>query len=413
MTAIGTPTAERVELRARRVPERRDEPPAIDRRSLRRRLITIAVLAVCLVTVLLAVPALRPVGVLMAAMNPSLVAAAVVLELASCLSFLIIFRLFFRPVPTNAARELAWSQMGSGALLPGGGVGSLAVGGWLLHLAGMPTRQIVQRSSGLFFLTSAINVLALAAAGLALLLGIAHGPHDVLRAGLPVIAAAGASALVLGLPRVMRRISSGHPRATWLDDIGSGIPAARLALARPNWRLFGAVGYLLFDIAVLWTTLAAVGPVPPVAPLVVAYLAGYLANAIPIPGGVGVLDAGLVGALALYGLPVTHAAAAVLVYHAIAFWIPTAGGTLAYMSLRRRLTLGDHRSIGPLTGSAAAPQEPPTASIPIGSRPRGACPETCRDLRRSNVGQPRLIPPSSQQPRAVRPPGRDRTAPPC
>ena len=62
------------------------------------------------------------------------------------------------PIPAPAAREMAWSQMGSGALLPGGGVGSLAVGGWLLHLAGMSTRQIVRRSSGLFFLTSAINV---------------------------------------------------------------------------------------------------------------------------------------------------------------------------------------------------------------------------------------------------------------
>jgi hypothetical protein len=50
-----------------------------------------------------------------------------------------------------------------------------------------------------------------------------------------------------------------------------------------------------------------------------------------------VLDAGLVGALALYGLPVTHAAAAVLVYHAIAFWLPTLGGTVAYARLRPRL----------------------------------------------------------------------------
>ncbi len=228
--------------------------------------------------------------------------------------------------------------MGSGALLPGGGVGSLAVGGWLLHLAGMPTPQIVQRSSGLFFLTSAINVLTLALGGLLLLLGIAHGPHDALRAGLPVIAAVAAIAVVLGLPRVTRRLSSQHPRAAWLEDIGSGIPAARHALARPSWRLLGALGYLLFDIAVLWTTFAAVGPLPPLAPLVVAYLVGYLANAIPIPGGIGVLDAGLVGALALYGLPVTHAAAAVLVYHAIAFWIPTLGGTLAYALLRRQLT---------------------------------------------------------------------------
>jgi uncharacterized membrane protein YbhN (UPF0104 family) len=227
--------------------------------------------------------------------------------------------------------------MGSGALLPGGGVGSLAVGGWLLHVAGMPTRQIVQRSSGLFFLTSAINVLTLAAAGLLLLLGIGDGPHDVLRTGLPVMAAVAAIILVLGLPKVMHRVSGAHPGAAWLDDVGVGIPAARQALVRPSWRLLGAAGYLLFDIAVLWTTFGAIGSLPPVAPLMVAYLVGYLPNVLPIPGGIGVLDASLVGALALYGSPVSHAAAAVLVYHAIAFWVPTLGGMLAYARLRPRL----------------------------------------------------------------------------
>jgi uncharacterized membrane protein YbhN (UPF0104 family) len=294
-------------------------------------------LAVCVVTALLAVPDLRPVGREITDMNPALVAAALGLELASCLSFVVIFGLFFRPVPTTIAREMAWSQMGSGALLPGGGVGSLAVGGWLLHLAGMSAPQIVRRSSALFFLTSAVNVLTLAGAGLLLLLGIASGPHDVLRTGLPVIAALAAIILVLGLPTLARRVSSRHPKAAWLEDVGIGIPDARRALTRPSWRLLGALGYLLFDIAVLWTTFAAVGPLPPLAPLVIAYLAGYLANAIPIPGGIGVLDSGLVGALALYGLPVTHAAAAVLVYHAIAFWIPTLGGTIAYARLRPRL----------------------------------------------------------------------------
>jgi uncharacterized protein (TIRG00374 family) len=128
------------------------------------------------------------------------------------------------------------------------------------------------------------------------------------------------------------------------------------------------VGYLLFDIAVLWTTFAAVGPLPPLAPLLVAYLAGYLANAIPVPGGIGVLDSGLVGALALYGLPVTHAAAAVLVYHAIAFWIPTLGGTLAYARLRPRLVVIGERENGPARPhhvGVPAPSEGDTHSQPI------------------------------------------------
>jgi uncharacterized membrane protein YbhN (UPF0104 family) len=309
----------------------------IERRDLRRRLLTVVVLAICAGAVVAAVPDLRPVVKELENINPALVAAAVALELASCVSFVVIFRLFFPPIPAPVAREMAWSQMGSGALLPGGGVGSLAVGGWLLHLAGMPTRQILQRSSGLFFLTSAVNVAVLAAGGLVLLSGIGAGPHDVLRTGLPVAVAAAAVIVVLGLPKVIYRVAGRFPTPSWLQDIGAGIPAARRVLLRPHWRLLGAWGYLLFDIAVLWTTLAAVGPAPPVAALLVAYLAGYLPNVLPIPGGIGILDAGLVGALGLYGLPLAHAAAAVLVYHAISFWIPTLGGMLGYTRLRPRL----------------------------------------------------------------------------
>ena len=342
MTATGSAIAEPATAPARgRDRGRFGRLPEIDRHGLRRRLLTMLVLAICAATVLLAVPDLRPIVREVAHMSPTLVVAAIALELASCLSYVVIFRLFFISIPRSAAREMAWSQMGSGALLPGGGVGSLAVGGWLLHLAGMPTRQIVQRSSGLFFLTSAINVLTLGAAGLLMLLGIADGPRDMLRAGLPVSAAVAAIVLFLGLSKVTHRVSIAHPRAAWLDDIGVGIPAARGALVRPSWRLLGAVGYLLFDIAVLWLTFAAVGPLPPLAPVMVAYLVGYLLNVVPVPGGIGVLDAGLVGALALYGLPLAHAAAAVLVYHAVAFWIPTLGGLVAYGRLRPRLVPAD------------------------------------------------------------------------
>ena len=311
-----------------------------ERHDLRRRLLTVVVLAVCLGAVVAAVPDLRPVVREIEAINPLLAAAAVALEVASCLSFVVIFRLFFEPIPARVAREMAWSQMGSGALLPGGGVGSLAVGGWLLHLAGMSTPQIIRRSSGLFFLTSAINVIVLGAGGLVLLVGIGPGPHDLLRTGLPVLAAVAAVVVVLGLPRATNGIVGRRPVPAWLTDVGAGIPGARDALLRPNWRLLGALGYLLFDIAVLWTTLAAVGPAPPVAALAVAYLAGYLPNVLPIPGGIGILDAGLVGALGLYGLPLSHAAAAVLVYHAVAFWVPTLGGMLAYSRLRPCLADG-------------------------------------------------------------------------
>ena len=67
------------------------------------------------------------------------------------------------------------------------------------------------------------------------------------------------------------------------------------------------------------------------------YQLGYLANVLPVPGGIGVLDGGLLAALLLYGVPAVPAAAAVLLYHAIALWLPTLGGTIAFARLRSDL----------------------------------------------------------------------------
>jgi uncharacterized membrane protein YbhN (UPF0104 family) len=47
-----------------------------------------------------------------------------------------------------------------------------------------------------------------------------------------------------------------------------------------------------------------------------------------------VLDAGPAGAMIAYGVGPAHAAAAVLVYHAIAFWVPGLGGAASLVSLR-------------------------------------------------------------------------------
>jgi uncharacterized membrane protein YbhN (UPF0104 family) len=302
-----------------------------------RRLATSLVLATALISLLVAVPPLRRVVDDIGNLTPGWVAVAIALELASCTSFVVIFRRFFDRVPRGAARRLAWTEMGSGALVPGGGVGALAVGGWLLHRAGMSTKHIVERSSGLFFLTSTTNVVFLFGAGVALALGVA-GPHDVVRVGLPIIAAVAVSAAVVALPPLMRRGAlRPRGRAAFLRELVAGIGEAERALLRPSWRLLGAIGYLGFDIAVLWTTLKAVGYTPAAAPLIVAYLLGYLANVIPAPGGIGVLEGGLAGALVIYGAPVTQATAAVLVYHAVAFWIPSLGGLLAYSLLRRQL----------------------------------------------------------------------------
>ncbi len=298
-------------------------------------------LSVAVGSLLLAVPGLQGVGSQIAHMRFAWIVVAIALELGSCLGFVVIFRLFFDELPAGPARELAWAEMGSGALLPGGGVGALAIGGVLLRRAGMSTRSIIDRSSALFFLTSAINVAALIGGGVLFASGGAGGSFDLLRAGLPIAGALVASLAVLAIPYILAR-SPQRAWPSWLVDLAAGITRARRSVRRPNWRLLGAVGYLGFDIAALGATFAAAGRPIAAAPLVLGYLIGYLANLVPIPGGFGVLEGGLAGCLIAYGAAPTQAAAAVVVYHAIAFWIPSLGGLAAFALLRRRLA-GDGR----------------------------------------------------------------------
>jgi uncharacterized membrane protein YbhN (UPF0104 family) len=202
----------------------------------------------------------------------------------------------------------------------------------------MSTRRIVERSSALFFLTSAASVAAMIVAGILLVTGVSTGPDDFVRGVLPILAGCLAAGVVLALParRGGRMARPGGP--AWISDLIDGIREAEYALRRPSWRLLGALGYLVFDIAVLWATFAALGDRPPLASLTLGYVIGYLANLIPVPGGIGVLDGGLVGTLVIYGVSPIDATAAVLAYHAIAFWVPGLGGMLGLAQLRHGLS---------------------------------------------------------------------------
>ena len=300
-----------------------------------RRLATTALLVVLAVALLAAVPGLRGVLREIRHIGPGWIALAVALEVASSASFVAMFRVFFDDLDARDARALAWTTQASGALLPGGGAGGLAIGGWLIHLTGVPVRWIARRSAALFLLGGAVSSAALVGAGLALIAG-APGPHGFLTVVLPTVVAGVGTVLIAALPAVLRR----RPNAPrWLGAVAVVVRDGEQMTfrRRPNWRLLGALGYLAFDIAVLWVTLRAVGSAPGIAAVIFAYSIGYAANWVPIPGGIGVLDAGLTGALVLYGVSPVHAAAAVLVYHAIAFWVPGIGGVLAYMRLRPRL----------------------------------------------------------------------------
>ena len=267
-------------------------------------------------------------------MNPTWVVAAVALELGSCLSYVVIFRRFF-PEPSRAvSRQVAWIAMGAGAVLPGGNISSAAATGVLLRRHGIGTRRLLERCAALLCLLTAFGFLVNGVAGALLLAGFPGGPHDLLHAGGPVLVSVGVLSGAALVVAATRRVGPGAPRA--LRGVAAGLEGAWRAVGSPHWRLLGGAGFLLLDMGALWAACAATGHPIGIPALVIAYCIGYLATAVPMPAGLGVLDSGLAATLVLYGLSPTASVGAVLVYHAIAIWVPGLGGLAAWLPTRRR-----------------------------------------------------------------------------
>jgi uncharacterized protein (TIRG00374 family) len=112
----------------------------------------------------------------------------------------------------------------------------------------------------------------------------------------------------------------------------------RDALAHQRTRDPALLGTVLFwgcQILVLWAAFRAFGDAPPAAVLVQAFFVGMLGNLLPMPGGVGGVEGGMIGAFAAFGVPLGLAVPAVLAYRVFAFWLPTIPGAIAYFQLRR------------------------------------------------------------------------------
>jgi uncharacterized membrane protein YbhN (UPF0104 family) len=262
-------------------------------------------------------------------MSPGWVLAAIGLELGSCLSYVIVFRRIFPEPPRAVSRRVAWIAMGAGAVLPGGNISSAAATGVLLRRQGIGTGRLLTRCAVLLSLLTGVGFALNGLGGAWLLLGLPGGPHDLSHTGIPILVSVG----VLGTAALVvfgaRRLGASAPRA--VRGLAAGLHGAWSAFCAPHWRLVGAAGFLGLDMAALWAACAATGHPLGFPATVIAYCIGYLATAIPMPAGIGVLDTGLAAALVLYGLPPAASVGAVLVYHAIAIWVPGAGGLAAWL----------------------------------------------------------------------------------
>ena len=270
------------------------------------------------------------------------------LKLGSCLSNVVAFRDVFCPrMRWRFSSQLALAEQATNVLVPTGGAGGLALGVWALRQGGMSTEYIARRSIAFFVLTSIPNFAFAAVLGPLLLTGWFAGQIPVVLTLILSIAAWLVALLVAVLPRMLARIDPDKSRGAVLGRLRGaavaleyGIRDTGQLLRSGQWQaIAGAVGYLVFDIAALIAGFAAFGAGLPLAPLIFAYVIGQLGGLIPLPAGIGGTDGGLIGALVLYGSSLPQAAAAVLAYRLFQLGVPAVLGSVAFIRLRRTLSL--------------------------------------------------------------------------
>ena len=306
-------------------------------RRLRNGLISLAVFFALVAALLLAVPGLRRAGERITDANVPLIVLGIVFELLSCAGYVVLFMLVFQ-LGRRFSVRLSLAELAVNSVVSVSGAAGIALGAWVLRTRGVAIERIARRSVLMFVLTSAVNVGAVVVIGLPMWLGLLPGSRNPLLTLLPAALALATIAGTLALAAwAGRRLGKGH-QSVALSALRCGVGDAVKLISSGEWRLLGAVGYWLFDTAVLYVCLAAYGSTPAFWVVAMAYLIGLFANSLPIPGGLVAVEGGLVGMLVLFGVrPASIVVAAVLTYRAISLWIPSLIGSLAFLSLRREI----------------------------------------------------------------------------
>jgi uncharacterized membrane protein YbhN (UPF0104 family) len=320
--------------------------PALDFRSLVRRIAFLALLAATAVAVLLLgggrvngfADALRRDR----SVNGGWAALGAVFECMSLAGYVGLLSLVAgSATPRVGARESAQITLAGAAatrLLPTAGAGGAALTLWALRRAGLGPLVAARTLLAFLVVLYSVFLASIALSGAALTLGIVDSRGPTALSAIP--AGAALLAIAFSLCLASRRVGSGigadaHDGCSRLGRsaqlLGDAVADACRLVRLGDVRLAGAIAYWSFDAAVLWAMMHAFGS-PPVVPVVVlAYLVGQVANTLPIPGSV---SGGIAGVLIAFGVPAGLALPSVLAYRAVAVWLPTPAAIAAVPGLR-------------------------------------------------------------------------------
>lgn len=269
----------------------------------------------------------------------------------------------FKAVVGGDALRLTWVEtyeinmagVAATLLFSAAGAGGIALTYWALRKAGMRRRDVARRMIAFLSLHYIFYPVALIVFGVLLRTGVLPGKDSI---ELTVVPAAVAGVVfLLGLllaliPADFGQRVARHARGERAQAIAASIakvPAIaaegfRFALSlfthpsRGGLAAIGAAGFWAANIGILWASFQAFGIEVPLAVVVQGFFLGMVANLFPLaPAGVGAVDAGMIGAFVLFGLPEETVFPAILIYRLVAFWMPIPPGIVAFFQLRSRV----------------------------------------------------------------------------
>jgi uncharacterized membrane protein YbhN (UPF0104 family) len=263
----------------------------------------------------------------------------------------------FRGVFVRGATRIGWAAsyqitmagLAASRLFAAGGAGGLVLTAWALRRSGMRKRTVADMTISFLALTYFPYVAAVVICGFGLHWGVFNGADPFTLTFVPavvgvvlMVVALAIAVIPTDLQRRLRPFVAGKGRIGRLAQqlalapasTSAGIRDAIVHLRSRDPALLGAVLFWGFQIAVLWAAFHAFGDAPPLAVLVQAFFVGMLGNLLPMPGGVGGVEGGMIGSYVAFGVDSGLTVVAVLVYRAFTFWLPLVPGVFAYFRLR-------------------------------------------------------------------------------
>jgi uncharacterized membrane protein YbhN (UPF0104 family) len=287
--------------------------------------------------------------------DPAWLALAAGFEVLSFGGYVVLTRVLYRPRAPRLdwipSAELTLAGVVATRVFSAGGAGGIAFTGWVLHRAGMSARVAARRLTAFMILLYAVYIAALLCGGLLVLAGVLTDVPNLLGLAATIVGAA-VTAIALAILKIPadleRRVEAAAHRSGTIGRIAGKLApvpqvagnATRLALSivreRPTVLVWPAVWWA-FDVATLWACFHAFGDAPPAGTLVLCYFLGQMGNLLPLPGGVGGAEGGMVGAFAASGVDAGLALVAVVSYQVMSTYLPGVPGIAAYLDLRRRM----------------------------------------------------------------------------